>query len=62
MQHFSLKLTVTCHDLTRFTLLFFYCILIETNKFSSKIGADDDDTILKAFDAFEVNGKIDADM
>merc|ERR1712110_4834 len=25
-------------------------------------GADDDDTILKAFDAFEVNGKIDADM
>merc|ERR1712088_569045 len=24
-------------------------------------GADDDDTILKAFDAFEVNGKIDAD-
>merc|ERR1719351_481484 len=23
-------------------------------------GADDDDTILKAFDAFEVNGKIDA--
>merc|ERR1711872_793570 len=23
---------------------------------------DDDDTILKAFDAFEVNGKIDADM
>ena len=26
------------------------------------IGADDDDTILKAFDAFEVNGKIDAEM
>merc|ERR1712037_1035768 len=25
-------------------------------------GAADDDTILKAFDAFEVNGKIDADM
>lgn len=25
-------------------------------------GADDDDTILKAFDAFEVGGKIDADM
>merc|ERR1712238_105110 len=25
-------------------------------------GADDDDTILKAFDAFEVNGKIDADI
>merc|ERR1711983_736801 len=25
-------------------------------------GADDDDTIMKAFDAFEVNGKIDADM
>merc|ERR1711865_247210 len=25
-------------------------------------GADNDDTILKAFDAFEVNGKIDADM
>ena len=25
-------------------------------------GADDDDTILKAFDAFEVNGKIDAEM
>merc|ERR1711997_444824 len=25
-------------------------------------GADDDDTILKAFDASEVNGKIDADM
>merc|ERR1711956_19340 len=25
-------------------------------------GADDDDTILKAFDAIEVNGKIDADM
>merc|ERR1711971_542800 len=25
-------------------------------------GADDDDTIIKAFDAFEVNGKIDADM
>merc|ERR1712051_667402 len=25
-------------------------------------GADDDDSILKAFDAFEVNGKIDADM
>merc|ERR1711971_633185 len=25
-------------------------------------GADDDDTFLKAFDAFEVNGKIDADM
>merc|ERR1712115_547617 len=24
--------------------------------------SDDDDTILKAFDAFEVNGKIDADM
>merc|ERR1712107_459118 len=25
-------------------------------------GADDDDTIMKAFDAFEVNGKIDAEM
>merc|ERR1712072_1231449 len=25
-------------------------------------GADDDDTITKAFDAFEVNGKIDAEM
>merc|ERR1711878_109705 len=25
-------------------------------------GADDDDTILKPFDAFEVNGKIDAEM
>lgn len=25
-------------------------------------GADDDDTIVKAFDAFEVNGKIDAEM
>merc|ERR1711962_695496 len=25
-------------------------------------GADDDDTILKSFDAFEINGKIDAEM
>ena len=25
-------------------------------------GADDDDTILKAFEAFEINGKIDAEM
>merc|ERR1712226_1730214 len=25
-------------------------------------GADDDDTILKAFDSFEINGKIDAEM
>jgi Ca2+-binding EF-hand superfamily protein len=25
-------------------------------------GTDDDDTILKSFDAFEMNGKIDADM
>jgi len=26
------------------------------------IGTDDDDVILKSFDAFEVNGKIDAEM
>merc|ERR1712203_851447 len=25
-------------------------------------GTDDDDTILKSFDAFEINGKIDAEM
>merc|ERR1711962_1450221 len=25
-------------------------------------GADDDDTIIKSFDAFEINGKIDAEM
>jgi len=30
--------------------------------FENHLGADDDDTILKAFDAFEVNGKIDAEM
>ena len=26
------------------------------------IGTDDDDTILKSFDAFEIGGKIDAEM
>lgn len=28
----------------------------------SPLGTDDDDVILKSFDAFEVNGKIDAEM
>ena len=31
-------------------------------KHSTLSGADDDDTILKAFEAFEINGKIDAEM
>ena len=26
------------------------------------LGTDDDDTILKSFDAFEIGGKIDAEM
>ena len=28
----------------------------------SSLGADDDDTIVKSFDAFENKGKIDADL
>ena len=42
------------HLTNKFVLI--WCIIF------SQTGADDDDTIMKAFDAFEVNGKIDADM
>ena len=40
------------------------CLFLRSHvkKFVSFSGADDDDTILKAFDSFEINGKIDAEM
>ena len=37
-------------------------LLANKLNFSYFTGADDDDTILKAFEAFEINGKIDAEM
>ena len=45
-------------EIQRFQALNWWKILTNV----SILGADDDDTILKAFDAFEVNGKIDAEM
>ena len=49
--------------LKRFWDFFFIQLLgyVKTS-YVSFSGADDDDTILKAFDSFEINGKIDAEM